>query len=341
MNVSRRSSIDGVRTLSVVVMLFEGVQPLDVAGPVDVFSTAARFVGSANQPPYVVTTASLGGAPVRCAGGLHLVPDLDLLDVGDPDILLVPGGPGVEDADGRLAGWLRERAPQAKRVVSVCTGAFLLAEAGLLDGRRATTHWGSCGDLARRFPQVRVDPSPIFVRDGAISTSAGVTAGVDLAIALVEEDYGRAVAHEVARLLVVYLRRPGNQAQFSVQLSAQVARSDPLREIQYWAVEHLDSDLSVPALADRAGLSTRQFARAFRDQVGVTPGRYVDLIRLEAAQRMLTDTVDGVVRIARRCGYGTPEAMRRAFLRDLDVSPTEYRRSFTQSAAPSPASTRA
>jgi transcriptional regulator GlxA family with amidase domain len=313
----------------VLIVLFDGVQPLDVTGPMDVFSSAARFVGDAGPPPYVVRTASLGGGPVRCAGGLQVTPDLDLLDAGDHDVVLVPGGPGVEDADPRLAAWLRDRAPHAERVVSVCTGAFLLAEAGLLDGRRATTHWLSCAELASRYPEVSVDPRPIFVRDGSVSTSAGVTAGVDLAIALVEEDLGRAVAHEVARLLVVFVRRPGNQAQFSVHLSSQVARSDPLREVQYWAVENLAADLSVPALAERAGLSPRQFARAFREQVGVTPGRYVDLIRLEAAQRMLTDTGDGVVRIARSCGYGTPEAMRRAFVRDLDLSPTEYRRAFS------------
>lgn len=328
MNHPRGASIAGVRSQSVLVVLFDGAQPLDVAGPMDVFGLAARFTGGEDAPPYVVRTATLDGAPVRCSGGLRLVPDLDLLDAADPDILVVPGGPGVEGGDVRLPAWLREHAPRVKRVVSVCTGAFLLAEAGLLDGRRATTHWGSCDELARRYPEVRVDPSPIFVRDGAVSTSAGVTAGLDLAIALVEEDYGRAVAHEVARLLVVFLRRPGNQAQFSAELSAQAARSDSLRDVQYWAAANLAADLSVPALAERAGLSTRQFARAFAEQVGVTPGRYVDRVRLEAAQRMLTDTTDGVIRIARRCGYGTPEAMRRAFMRDLGVSPTEYRRAF-------------
>ncbi|MFJ1736868.1 GlxA family transcriptional regulator [Streptomyces sp. NPDC088254] len=317
-------------TQSVLVVLFDGVQPLDVAGPVDVFSVAARFAGSTDTPPYVVRTASLGGEAVRSAGGLRLVPDLDLADAEDPDLLLVPGGPGVGDVDSRLVAWLRGRAPHVRRVMSVCTGAYLLALAGLLDGRRATTHWDSCDYLANRFPQVLVDPVPIFVRDGPISTSAGVTAGVDLAMALVEEDYGRAVAHEIARLLVVYVRRPGNQAQFSVQLSAQVARSDPLREVQYWAAAHLASDLSVPALAQRAGLSPRQFARAFGEQVGMTPGRYVDLLRLEAAQRLLTDTRDGVVRIARACGYGTAEAMRLAFMRELDVSPTEYRSRFAK-----------
>ncbi|NNN31135.1 GlxA family transcriptional regulator [Streptomyces sp. S3(2020)] len=321
-------------TQSVLVVLFDGVQPLDVAGPVDVFSVAARFTGSVDTPPYVIRTASVGGEAVRAAGGLRLVPDLDLADAEDPDLLLVPGGPGVGDVDERLVAWLRERAPRVRRVMSVCTGAYLLAEAGLLDGRRATTHWESCDYLASRFPRVEVDPVPIFVRDGPISTSAGVTAGVDLAIALVEEDFGRAVAHEIARLLVVYLRRPGNQAQFSVQLSAQVARSDPLREVQYWAAANPASDLSVPALAGRAGLSPRQFARAFTEQVGTTPGRYVDLLRLETAQRLLTDTRDGVTRIARACGYGTPEAMRLAFLRELDVSPTEYRRTFGKPSTP-------
>ncbi|HEX6340720.1 GlxA family transcriptional regulator [Umezawaea sp.] len=329
MNRSGGASIAEVPTRSVLVVLFDGVQPLDVAGPVDVFSTAAHYAGGPDAPPYVVRTASLGGAAVRSAGGLRLVPDLDLADAETPDVLLVPGGPGVEAATARLAAWLRDRAPGVERVVSVCTGAYLLAEAGLLDGRRATTHWGSCADLAVRYPRVAVDPSPIFVRDGPISTSAGVTAGVDLAIALVEEDHGRAVAHEIARLLVVFLRRPGNQAQVSAQLSAQVARSDPLRDVQYWAAANLTADLSVPALARRAGLSTRQFSRAFTEQVGVTPGRYVDLVRLEAARRMLTDTRDGVIGIAHRCGYGTAEAMRRAFLRDLDVSPTEYRRAST------------
>ncbi|GAA1302028.1 GlxA family transcriptional regulator [Saccharothrix xinjiangensis] len=330
------AGVAGVGTQSVLIVLFDGVQPLDVAGPLDVFSVAARFTGTASAPPYVVRTASLGGEAVRAAGGLRLVPDLDLADAEDPDLLLVPGGPGVERVDDRLVAWLRARAPGLKRVVSVCTGAWLLAESGLLDGRRATTHWESCAHLADRHPRVRVDPEPIFVRDGPVYTSAGVIAGVDLAIALVEEDFGRAVAHEVARLLVVFLRRPGNQAQVSVQLSAQVARSDPLREVQYWAAANPAADLSVPALARRAGLSPRQFARAFTEQVGMPPGRYVDLVRLEAAQRMLTDTRDGVIGIARRCGYGTPETMRRAFMRELDVSPTEYRRAFANSSAIDP-----
>jgi transcriptional regulator GlxA family with amidase domain len=326
MDEMRVAGLAGIRTQTVLVVLFDGVQPLDVAGPVDVFAAAARYAGSEGAPPYVIRTASLGGADVRSAGGLHLVPDLDLADVQDADLVLVPGGPGVADVDGALVTWLRERAPQARRLMSVCTGAYLLAKAGLLDGRRATTHWESCDYLADRFPQVTVEPDPIFVRDGAISTSAGVTTGVDLALALVEEDFGRTVAYEIARLLVVHVRRPGYQPQFSTQLAAQTARSDPLREVQYWAAAHPASDLTVPAMARRAGLSPRQFARAFVEQVGVTPGRYVDLVRLEAARRMLTDTRDGVTGVARRCGYGSPEAMRRAFIRELGVSPTEFRR---------------
>ncbi|SDP80844.1 Transcriptional regulator GlxA family, contains an amidase domain and an AraC-type DNA-binding HTH domain [Lentzea jiangxiensis] len=315
-----------MRTRSVLVILFDGVQPLDVAGPLDVFSAAARFAGTEDMPPYLVRTASLGGEVVRAAGGLRMVPDVDLAAAEDPDVLLVPGGPGVGEVDDRLVAWLRERAPGASRVVSVCTGAWLLAEAGLLDGRRATTHWEACAHLAGSHPEVRVETEPIFVRDGPVSTSAGVTAGVDLTLALVEEDFGRAVAHEVARLLVVFLRRPGSQAQVSAQLSAQVAHSAPLREVQHWATANLAADLSVPAMARRAGLSPRQFARAFAEQAGVTPGRFVDLIRLEAAQRMLVDTGEGVSRIARQCGYGTQEGMRRAFVRELGVSPTEYRR---------------
>jgi transcriptional regulator GlxA family with amidase domain len=217
--------------------------------------------------------------------------------------------------------------------VSVCTGAFLLAEAGLLAGRRATTHWAYCEALARRFPDVEVVPDPIHVRDGHIATSAGVTAGIDLALALVEEDLGRDAALLIARHLVVFLRRPGNQAQFSAQLAAQVAARQPLREVQRWIVEHPEADLSVEALAGRSALSPRHFARAFAAEVGVTPGRYVEGVRLEAARRLLEDTDDGIEEIARSCGYGTPEAMRRAFVRTLAAPPTEYRRRFRPSPA--------
>ncbi|MER6301374.1 GlxA family transcriptional regulator [Kitasatospora sp. NPDC001539] len=315
-----------MRARSVVIVLHEGVQSLDVTGPLEVFAGANAASGQPDA--YRVTTASLGGGPVRSCSGLRLLPDADLAEVAAAHTLLVPGGQGTEDPDDALVARIRELAGRAERVVSVCTGAFLLARAGLLSGRRATTHWAYCEELARRFPDIAVDPDPIHVRDGHVATSAGVTAGIDLALALVEEDLGRETALLIARHLVVFLRRPGNQAQFSTQLAAQVAARQPLREVQRWIAEHPDADLSVEALARRSALSPRHFARAFAAEVGVTPGRYVDGVRLEAARRRLEDTDDGIEEIARSCGYGTPEAMRRAFVRTLAAPPAEYRRRF-------------
>ncbi|MFJ7996014.1 GlxA family transcriptional regulator [Streptomyces sp. NPDC096310] len=319
---------------SVLVVLFDGVQSLDVTGPVEVFAGAASAAGAPGA--YRIRTATLDGAPVRTSSGLTLVPDTSLAAADDPDTLLVPGGAGTRSPDPHLVDWVRERGPRARRLVSVCTGALVLAAAGLLDGRRATTHWGATGLLARNHPAVRVDPDPIYVRDGAISTSAGVTSGIDLALALVEEDLGREVALAVARQLVVFLRRPGNQAQFSAQLAAQTARSEPLLAVQSWISEHPGDDLSVEALAGRARLSPRHFARAFRSETGTTPGRYVERVRLEHARRLLEESADGVEEISRSCGYGTPEAMRRAFVKALATAPAEYRRRFRP--APSPAS---
>ncbi|MFE7240253.1 GlxA family transcriptional regulator [Streptomyces sp. NPDC057580] len=312
---------------SVLVVLFDGVQSLDVTGPMEVFAGASRFP----DVTYGLRTASLDGAPVRTSVGLTLVPDGSLADAEPPHTLLVPGGQGTRHPDPALVDWLRTQALHAERLVSVCTGALLLAAAGLLDGRRVTTHWVVAEHLARAYPDVEVDPDPIFVRDGKLATSAGVTAGIDLSLALVEEDFGRQVALTVARHLVVFLRRPGNQAQFSAQLTAQTARREPLREVQHWITEHPDDDLSVDALAARARLSPRHFARAFQTETGMTPGRYVDRVRLEHARRLLEDTTDGVAGIARTCGYGTPEAMRRAFIKALGAAPAEYRRRFRPS----------
>ncbi|MFF9322043.1 GlxA family transcriptional regulator [Streptomyces sp. NPDC014735] len=309
---------------SVLVVLFDGVQSLDATGPVEVFAGASRFLGAT----YDLRTASVDGSPVRTSSGLVLVPDTALADAEPPHTLLVPGGEGTRVPAPALVDWLREHAPRAERLVSVCTGALLLAEAGQLDGHRVTTHWTVCEHLARTHPAVEVDPDPIFVRDGRLATSAGVTAGIDLALALVEEDHGREVALTVARHLVVFLRRPGNQAQFSAQLTAQTARREPLREVQHWITEHPSADLTVEALAARARLSPRHFARAFRAETGLTPGRYVDRVRLEHARRLLEDTSDGVAGIAHACGYGTPEAMRRAFVKALGTAPAEYRRRF-------------
>jgi len=326
---------------TVLVLVFDGVQSLDVTGPLEVFAGANswqdRRPGHAAGAGYDLRTASLGGNTVTTSSGLRLLPDQDLREIGHaPDMLIVPGGEGTRQPDPELVAWLRAHGRQARRLVSVCTGAFLLAEAGLLTGRRVTTHWAYCGALAARFPDLDVDQDPIFVRDGNVATSAGVTAGMDLALALVEDDLGRDAALDVARNLVVFLRRPGNQAQFSTQLAAQVANREPLREVQHWIADHPAADLSVRALARRASLSPRQFARAFAAEVGMPPGRYVDRIRLEAARRQLEDTTAGVEQTARSCGYGTPEAMRRAFVRALGVSPGEYRRRFRPGAIASP-----
>ncbi|WP_405622190.1 GlxA family transcriptional regulator [Streptomyces sp. NBC_00076] len=313
---------------TVLVVLFDGVQSLDVTGPLEVFAGAEQHTPGT----YRLRTAAMDGAPVRTSSGLTLVPDEALDNAPDPHTLLVPGGQGTSGPDRRLTDWLRDHGPRARRLVSVCTGAIRLAEAGLLDGCRATTHWAYCDRLARDHPAVEVDPDPIYVRDGHVSTSAGVTSGIDLALALVEEDLGRDAALAIARHLVVFLRRPGNQAQFSAQLSAQTAQREPLREVQQWITEHPAADLTVESLAERASLSPRHFARAFRVETGTTPGRYVDRVRLEHARRLLEDTSDGVEEVSRASGYGTPEAMRRAFVKTLGAAPAEYRRRFRPAA---------
>ena len=311
---------------TVAIIIFDGVQSLDVTGPLEVFAHAGG---------YEITTASPGGRSVRTSSGLRLAPDASLHEVASPpDLLIVPGGRAACRRDPELGAWLRRHAREAGRLVSVCTGVFLLAEAGLLTGRRVTTHWAHCGELADQYPDISVDPEPVFIKDGNLATSAGITAGIDLALAMVEDDLGRDAALAVARELVVFLRRPGSQAQFSAQLSAQVAERAPLREVQQWIAEHPAADLSVEALAGRASLSLRHFARAFAAETGVSPGQYVGRVRIEAARRRLEDTAEGIEETARACGYGTPEAMRRAFVRTLGVSPAEYRRRFRPAARP-------
>jgi transcriptional regulator GlxA family with amidase domain len=254
---------------------------------------------------------------------------------GPIDTLIVAGGEGVSEAqeDERLISFLARAAGRSRRVASVCTGAFLLARAGLLDGREATTHWSECRDLARSYPDVRVQSDPIFVRSGNVYTSAGVTAGIDLALALVEEDLGPRVARDVARWLVLFLRRPGGQSQFSAALAGQRAEREPLRELQGWILDHLDEDLSVPALAERAYMSPRNFARAFKREVGMTPGAYVETLRVERARVLLETAGETVEQVAVRCGFGTVETMRRVFRKRLGVSPGSYRERFLRRAA--------
>jgi transcriptional regulator GlxA family with amidase domain len=215
-------------------------------------------------------------------------------------------------------------------VASVCTGSFLLAGAGLLEGRRVTTHWSRTQQLASEHPELSVDPNPIFVRDGDVWTSAGVTAGMDLSLALVDEDLGREVAAQIARWLVLFLQRPGGQAQFSSHLSAQLAAREPLRELQSWIADNLDTDLRVEALAERAAMSPRNFARFFRREIGITPAAYVEELRVERARQLLEESAEPVELVSGRCGFGTPETMRRAFARRIGVSPAEYRSRFAR-----------
>jgi transcriptional regulator GlxA family with amidase domain len=311
----------------VVLVAFERFQALDLVGPAEVFSMASRFAGGT----YTLEVVAPGETEISSSSGLHLRPDRALAPQrGAIDTLVVVGGEGVPEAlrDDRLVRWVAKAATRSRRVASVCNGAFVLARAGLLEGRRATTHWAACDALAQRHPGIEVEADAIFVKDGSVYTSAGVTAGMDLSLALVEEDLGRRAALEVARWLVLFLKRPGGQSQFSAQLSAQVAERAPLRDLQSWIAENLDADLSVPALAERACMSPRNFARAFRKEIGVTPASYVEAARVEAARAALDGSQEPVESVAHRCGFGTVETMRRSFHRRLGVGPSSYRSRF-------------
>jgi transcriptional regulator GlxA family with amidase domain len=321
----------------IVGVAFPDVQVLDVTGPLEVFGRAARLLverGLRRDLAYSVEIVGPTAGPIETSSGLKIVADRRFRDVrGSVDTLLVAGGRGSRPAaqDPSLHGWLARMAPRVRRLGSVCTGTFILAAAGLLDGKRATTHWAWCEMLANTYPRIRVEPDPIFVRDGRMYTSAGVTAGMDLALAMVEEDFGRPLALEVARQLVMFLQRPGGQSQFSSQLAVQTADREPLRELVEWIADHLDGDLSVPALAERAAMSPRHFARVFTAEMSMTPARFVELQRVEAARRRLEESSDGVERVAATCGFGGAEVMRRAFLRTVRVSPTDYRSRFRSS----------
>ena len=313
---------------SIELFAFPQVQMLDVTGPLQVFSTANEMAdGSA--PPYAIRVVSQTPGPVVSSSGIaFLAQALPPDQAAGLDTLIVAGGPGVAAAvaDEALVRWVRGRALTARRFASVCTGAVLLAATGLLDGRRAATHWSVCAELARRFPAVHVEPDPIFVQDGPAWTSAGVTAGIDLALALVERDLGRAAALAVARYLVVFLKRPGGQAQFSATLALQ--QGERFEELHGWIDTHLSGDLSLPMLARQAGMSERSFSRRYLEAMGRTPGRAVEMLRVEAARTLLADSSLPVKRVAHRCGFGSEETMRRSFLRLLAVAPQDYRDRF-------------
>jgi transcriptional regulator GlxA family with amidase domain len=315
------------------VLAFPQVQLLDVAGPLQVFASTNDLVVAAGQPrPYELAVVA-GQAGVTSSAGLGLTTE-PLPPPGRPlDTLIVAGGAGVYSAcnNPELIAWVKVRAGAARRVASVCSGAFLLASAGLLDGRRAVTHWERCAEFARRFPAVHLQPDPIFVQDGRIWTSAGITAGIDLALALVEADRGRDIALAVARRLVVFLKRPGGQAQFSAALALQQGDAR-FERLHAWIAEHPGEDLSVPSLANVAGMSERSFTRHYRRTTGITPARAVEQIRVETTRRMLEQGMS-VKKAARRGGFGSEETMRRGFLRLLGATPQAYRERFAGSGA--------
>ena len=316
----------------VVIVAYEGVSLLDLAGPLEALTIAQTFASERGGPRYECTVASVEGGLVSTADGVRILTEgVESLRDSTIDTLIVPGAFTVDDVtrDRTLVQWVRQRGPSCRRVCSVCAGTFLLADAGLLDGRRAVTHWMHCDLLRERHPTVQVEPNAIYVRDGAIWSSAGVTTGIDLALALIEEDAGRRAAMKVARVLVVYMKRAGGQSQYGPLLAAQAeSQGSVFEDLERWIAEHLKADLSVEALARRVAMSPRNFARVYTATRNRPPAKAVEAIRIDAARRLLEESGARIGEIAERCGFNNEEQMRWAFARHLGLSPREYRQRF-------------
>jgi len=316
-------------------LIYPNCEICDVCGPLDVFHFADYWLprfGRTDEPGYQLVILAATPGPVRTHSGIEIVAAQSCYDIKDGlDTLIVSGGINVEEAckdDPALVEWVRAMAPRVRRVASICTGAFILAAAGLLNHRHVTTHWMFSEALATKYPSIQVDSNLLFARDGNIYTSGGITAGIDLALTLVEEDLGREITLAVARTMVVFPRRPGGQSQFGAFLMAEAKDQPDIRELQGWILGHPGEDLSVPALADRMGMSPRNFARLFRSETGETPARFTERARSEAARCKLEQTVVPVETIAEQCGFGNAERMRRTFQRLFDISPQDYRARF-------------
>ena len=317
-------------TRTIGLLAYEEMQALDLAGPLDVFGAANSLAHAA--PSYELCIIGLHARPVRAENGLCITPAYALDEAPPLDTLLIPGGAGARHAIGReahLLAWLRERATTTRRIVSVCTGVYLLAAAGLLDGRRVTTHWNYADDLARRHPALRVEADRLFLRDGCFATSGGLTAGMDLALALVEEDLGAPAALSVARYLVMYVKRPGNQAQFSAPLAAQAQGNGRMGVLVDWLIANLGKELTIERMAERAAMSARHFRRVFAETFGMTPARFVEKLRLEQACMRLTQGKASIERIAAGLGFNSADAFRRAFRARYGATPQEYRERFS------------
>jgi transcriptional regulator GlxA family with amidase domain len=314
---------------SVAIIVPPKAQSLDVSGPLDAFLEANRH--SSSGPGYDVRLLATGVDRTIEVGGMSLIANGSIFDdVSSIDTMLVAGTPdyAIAYTSTEFHAWLRCRALKARRYGSVCTGAFFLGAAGLLDGMNATTHWQHAAELAERFPAARVLPDQIYVQDGALYTSAGVTAGVDLALKLIEDDHGRDLALTVARRLVVFLRRAGGQSQFSAHLAAQIAGEGKIRSLQHWILDHLSHDLDLASLASRVAMSVRNFTRVFQGETGSTPADFVEIARVDAARRLLEESETPLQRVASCCGFTSPDTMRRAFLRRIGTGPSDYRERF-------------
>ena len=326
---SRAGILDAVNEpIRIAILLFDGVNAIDVAGPAEAFAAATQ---TRDQRPYEVVTWSIGARTVRSEAGLALIADTGLPEEPRADMLIIPGGTGIRSAETltRVGQWVRARHGQFGRIASICTGAYALAESGLMRGRRIATHWAHAGELQRRYPDVEVDARALFLSDGRFFSSGGVTAGIDLTLELIGRDLGTDAAMRTARELVVYLRRPGSQEQFSRPLEMQTRAVDRLSEVCTWAAANLDGDLSVEALAARAGLSERQFSRRFRKAFGVPPAAYIKRVRLDAARKLLAQGV-GMTRTAAAAGFVSVDGFRRAFHGAFGVTPGEYLQRFCQ-----------
>lgn len=312
-------------------VIYPGVQALDVAGPMDAFAAATVDDGRRRQNPgYEIFPLGLSTKPVRAECGLFLKPQYSLASAPPMDTLIIPGGRGMREGEtaAKLAPFLKARTPKTRRIASVCTGVFGLATAGLITNRRVTTHWNYVAELRKRFPDLDVNPDAIFVKDGPFYTSAGITAGIDLSLALIEEDYGPSVSLAVARELVVYLRRPGGQAQFSEPLRFEVQAPDRLADIAGWIAANLHKPITVETLAERARLCPRQFSRRFKRAFGTTPAAFVEKTRLKEAQARLANSARSIDRVATSLGYQSTHVFRRAFERQFGISPSAWRSRF-------------
>lgn len=332
MSAMKRAPSAGGAVRRVVIVAYDGVQPLDVVGPHEVFNGANVVLDAADSPEsrYRLEIVAPSSGAVRSESGLQLLAAAPLPDPAGPfDTIVVPGGnaaPVLAAEGGELVRWLAAAAPNSRRVTAVCSGTFLVAAAGLAAGRRVTTHWARAGQLAAAYPALDVEPDAIYITDGPLWTSAGVTAGIDLALALVDADVGPSVAQTVARHMVVHVRRPGGQTQYAAPVWSEPATSGPIAVARDLIHADMTGDLSVGALAAACGMSERHFARQFRHEIGESPARYVDRVRVEAARAQLETTDLGLAAVADRCGFGTTETLRRAFHRRLGCSPDDYRR---------------